>query len=37
MKIMYEAINAFLGGKFGAEEASAQIQSRISIYMAERS
>ena len=37
MKIMYEAIEAFLGGKFSAEEAAAQIQSRMSIYMEEHS
>ncbi|MGI5977589.1 MAG: hypothetical protein ACOX68_07845 [Candidatus Limivicinus sp.] len=37
MKMMYEAINAFLGGKYSAEEAASQIQSRMSIYMAEHS
>lgn len=36
MGVMREAINAYLGGKFTAEEAARQIQSRMSIYTAEQ-
>ena len=36
MAVMEEAINAYLGGKWSAEEAAQQIQGRLSIYMAEQ-
>lgn len=36
MAVMEEAINAYLGGKWSAQEAAQQIQGRLSIYMAEQ-
>lgn len=36
MDVMTAAINAYLGGKSTAEETAQQIQSRMSIYMAEQ-
>ena len=36
MDVMTAAINAYLGGKSSAEETAQQIQSRMSIYMAEQ-
>ncbi len=37
LEAVIEEINAFLGGKGNNEECAAQIQSRISLYMAEHS
>lgn len=36
MAVLEEVINAYLGGKWSAEEAAQQIQGRLSIYMAEQ-
>lgn len=37
LELMEREINAFMGGKCGAQDCAAQIQSRVSLYLAEQS
>ncbi len=37
LELMRREINAFMGGKYGAQDCASQIQSRVSLYLAEQS
>lgn len=37
LELMKREINAFMGGKYGAQDCASQIQSRVSLYLAEQS
>lgn len=37
LELMSREINAFMGGKYGAQDCASQIQSRVSLYLAEQS
>lgn len=37
LALMKREINAFMGGKYGAQDCAEQIQSRVSLYLAEQS
>ena len=37
LELMKREINAFLGGKYSAQDCASQIQSRVSLYLAEQS
>ena len=37
LELMKREINAFMGGKYGAQDCASQIQSRASLYLAEQS
>ncbi len=36
LELMRREINAFMGGKYGAQDCASQIQSRVSLYLAEQ-
>ena len=36
LELMRREINAFIGGKYGAQDCASQIQSRVSLYLAEQ-
>ena len=36
LELMRREINAFIGGKYGAQDCALQIQSRASLYLAEQ-
>ena len=37
LELIKREINAFMGGKYGAQDCASQIQSRVSLYLAEQS
>lgn len=36
LELMSREINAFMGGKYSAQDCASQIQSRVSLYLAEQ-